>query len=102
MVFVGAGSARATLQGDRAIEAVIICLILVLVGGALGMMTGFLLRLQRADRTAVLFPIGMREFGVATAVALVVAPRAVGIAGLYGIVIMASSAALAARLARSS
>jgi BASS family bile acid:Na+ symporter len=98
VVFVGAGSARSSLNESLLVEAVSVCLILLLTGLGLGTVTGFLLRLQPTERRAVLFPIGMREFGVATAVALVVDPAAAGICGLYGIALMAGSAALATRL----
>src|SRR5262249_13689793 len=67
----------------------------------LGAGVGALLRLPPGRRSAVVFTTGMREFGVATAVALISVPAAVAIPAVYGILLMLLSSGLARRLSRS-
>ena len=97
VVFVGAGAARPLLVSARVGEALALASGLVVWGALLG--TGVFAphRRDRSAGLALAFPLGMREFGIATAVALSVAPLAAGFGGLYGILMMfvaASSAAL--------
>ncbi len=101
VVFVGAGSARGLPVSGVLLAAALACLALALIGYGAGRGAGALLRLDPADGRAILFPIGMREFGVATAVAVAIDPPGAAIAGLYGIIIMAASSAVAAALARA-
>jgi predicted Na+-dependent transporter len=100
VVFIGAGSARQHLHPNQITGALAVCLILLLAGLILGTLLGVILRFPPSDRLALIFPIGMREFGVATAIALAVVPASVGIAGLYGILLMAGSTALASYFKR--
>lgn len=100
VVFVGASSARGLPDSGVLLVAALACCTLAVVGYGAGHGAGALLRLPPAEARAILFPIGMREFGVATAVAVAIDPAAAAIAGLYGIVIMAASSAVAAALAR--
>jgi BASS family bile acid:Na+ symporter len=98
VVFVGAGAARPILGSGLgiAVEAVLLCAAVVVAGLSLGRLVGVVSgRSSEADARALLFPVAMREFGIATAVALAVAPRAAGIGGLYGVVLMMSAAAYA-------
>ncbi len=101
VVFVGAGSARGLPVSGVLLAVVLACVTLAVIGYAAGCGAGAVLRLSRAERRAILFPIGMREFGVATAVAVAIDPPAAAIAGLYGIIIMAASTAVASALARA-
>lgn len=101
VVLVGAGSLRQGLDWWGVAEALGASLVLIALGAALGGITGRLFGLAAAGRRAVLFPVGMREFGVATAVAVAVVPGSVGVAGLaglYGVLMMAASSLLAQRL----
>lgn len=100
VVFVAAGSARDVVLSRALPGAVAACLLLQAACYAAGTAVGVVLRLPTATRRAVLFPLGMREFGVATAVALTVAPSAAGVAGIYGILVMVTGPALAQRLRR--
>jgi BASS family bile acid:Na+ symporter len=101
VVFVGAGSARGLPVSGGLLTVVLACATLAVIGYAAGCGAGAILHLSRAERRAILFPIGMREFGVATAVAVAIDPPAAAVAGLYGIIIMAASTAAAAALTRA-
>lgn len=99
VVFVGAGSARRLPVSGVLIAAAAACVFIAVMGYAVGQGLGRLLGLPLHEKRAVLFPVGMREFGVATAVAVAVDPPAAAVAGLYGIVIMAGASAVVAVVA---
>lgn len=100
VVFVAAGSAR-SLLGSLGLPATIgLCLLLQAIGYAGGAAVGGALRLPRPERRALLFPLGMREFGIATAVALAVSPDAAAVGGVYGILVMLTGPGLAGWLRR--
>jgi len=103
-LMLGAGAtARAAVESatlspaDTAIAATGILTALVLPMGV-GALAGRLFRLPRAEATAVTFAGGMREFGVATAVAHLVAPASAVTPAAYGIVLMVLAAVMARRL----
>lgn len=95
VVFVGAGAARPLLLSSRLGEALLFAVALVVWGGLLGGAVGAAAGRRRPVGLALAFPVGMREFGIATAVALSVAPRSAGFGGLYGIVMMLGATAVA-------
>lgn len=95
VVFVGAGGARPLLFSARIGEATLLAVVLVLAGLGLGLLAIRCWHRQPAAGLAVAFPIGMREFGVATALALAVAPRAAGFGGLYGVLLMLAATLVA-------
>lgn len=95
VVFVAAGYARDLSGWSAAAGAAGLALALQAGAYAVGWATFRLLRSPGEVVRAVLFPIGMREFGIATAVALVAVPSAAGVAGLYGVLLMVSAPALA-------
>lgn len=71
------------------------------VGLAAGWVAGRLARLDMDDSRAVLFTTGMREFGIATAVALgYFNPAVAAFPAVYGMVMMIVTARLARRLRR--
>lgn len=100
VVFVGAGAARPLLLSSRIGEAALFAVALVVWGGGLGAAVGSAIGRTRPVRLGLAFPVGMREFGIATAVALSIAPNAAGFGGLYGIIMMLSSAGVAHVLRR--
>jgi BASS family bile acid:Na+ symporter len=102
VVFVAAGASRGIVATLSLPVAVGGCLALQGLSYAVGFGLGRLMRYPRAVRRAVVFPIGMREFGIATAVALTVAPEAAAVAGVYGILVMITGPALAMGLRRRS
>jgi len=100
VVFVGAGAARPVLLSARLGEAVALATALIVWGAALGAGVAISTRHARKIQLALAFPVGMREFGIATAVALSIAPRAAGFGGLYGVLMMLAAAGAAAGLRR--
>jgi predicted Na+-dependent transporter len=101
LLLVGAGAAaRTALVGtavavqDYAIGALGIVVALGLPFG-LGAAIGHVLRLAGPLRAAVTFSVGMREFGVATAVAQLAVPTGVAVPATYGILLMVVASALA-------
>ncbi len=98
VVLAGTSSARPVLL-SAAIGATFGLVVLLLLGaGAIGFGLGRALRLPHRQAAAIGFPIGIREFGVAIAVALAVLPRASAVGGVYGIVMVAAAGTLATRL----
>jgi BASS family bile acid:Na+ symporter len=95
VVFVSAGQAHDLVLSRSLPAALALCLALQAVAYTVGAAVSAGLRLPATMRNAVLFPVGMREFGIAAAVAFSVAPRAAGIAGVYGAVLMTLGPALA-------
>lgn len=98
VVVVAAGEARDLVGSPTVVEALGLCAALQAAGYASGAAVGRLLRLPRSTRRALLFPVGMREFGITATVALAVRPDAAAIAGIYGVLVMVSGPALAMRL----
>jgi BASS family bile acid:Na+ symporter len=95
VVFVAAGSARDIVASLSLLGALGVCAALQAVGYGAGLGLARSLRLRRPEARALVFPIGMREFGIATAVALSVAPASAAVAGIYGIMVMVTGPALA-------
>ena len=95
VVFVAAGSARDIVASLSLLGALGVCAALQAVGYGTGLALARTLRLRRPEARALIFPIGMREFGIATAVALAVAPRSAAVAGIYGVMVMVTGPALA-------
>lgn len=98
VVFVSAGSARSLVLSPALGACLAGCAALLAAGAALGLLVARPWRGEPHLRRALVFPVGMREFGVAAAVALSVSPRAVGVTGVYGAMLMVSAPALARRL----
>lgn len=88
VVFVGAGQAHHLIFSGAILPAILLCIALQAVGYTVGSLFGLVVRAPLQIRQALLFPIGMREFGIAIAVALSVAPASAGLAGLYGVILM--------------
>lgn len=75
---------------------------LLTVGLATGWVAGRITRRSPDQRLSLLFTTGMREFGVATAVALTFFdPTTALLPAIYGVLMMITTAQLARRLARS-
>jgi predicted Na+-dependent transporter len=102
VVFVGTGYARPLLGSSQLWEAVLFGFALVAGGAAVGMLAGWLISPSPPVRWGLAYPIAMREFGIATAVALVVAPRAGGFGGVYGVIMMLIATVTATLLRRRS
>lgn len=100
VLFVGAGYARPLFETAQLGEAVLLALVLGAVGAATAWAFTARARGPMSRRVSLAFPIGMREFGIATAVALIVAPRSAGFGGLYGVIMMTLAAATATALRR--
>jgi predicted Na+-dependent transporter len=100
VVFVGAGYARPLFTSARIGQAIAFAAVLVVSGAAVGTATGVRAARSTPIRLAVAYPIAMREFGIATAVALLVAPRAAGFGGLYGLMMMFIAAGTASVIRR--
>lgn len=101
VVFVGGGSARPLLLSGRITEALLFVAVLIVAGMALGSIAFALGRRSPSVALGAAFPVGMREFGIATALALAVAPNAAGFGGLYGILMMLSATLLASAIRRA-
>ena len=95
VVLAGTASARSVLLSAAILAMLPLVLALLLGGGVVGWGLGRALRLNHRKAAAVGFPIGIREFGVAIAVAVAVAPRAAAVGGVYGIVMVAGAGTLA-------
>ena len=100
VVLAGTASARSVLLSAAILAMLPLVLALLLGGGVFGWGLGKALGLNHRRATAVGFPIGIREFGVAIAVAVVVAPRAAAVGGVYGIVMVAGAGTLATWMGR--
>lgn len=95
VVFVSAGRVRPLLGSATLAVTVGLCLLLLAAHLTAGWLCGEALHLGLADRHAILFPVGMREFGVAAAVAFAVAPASAAVAGVYGVLLMVAGPVLA-------
>ncbi len=100
VVLAGMGPARPALLSATLLPIVLLAGAVLLTGGALGWGLGRALSLPRRTATAVGFPVAIREFGVAIAVAVAVLPRAAAVAGVYGILMVAGAGTVAAWLGR--
>lgn len=99
LVFVVAGGARAEILSRGIFAVVALCLLYNLAGyGAGWLLFRALDAPPRAVRAGV-FAAGMREFGVAAAIAASIRPEAAAVAGVYGVIILVT-APLLARLLR--
>jgi BASS family bile acid:Na+ symporter len=88
LIFVVAGTTRDVVLSGTVFSAVPLCLAFNLAGYGAGWL---LFRGLRAPELAVrsaVFTTGMREFGVAAAIATAALPAATGVAGLYGVLIL--------------
>jgi bile acid:Na+ symporter, BASS family len=88
VVFVGTGYARPLFESSQLAEALLFAVVLVAGGAAVGLLACRLISQSRPARLALAYPIAMREFGIATAVA----PRAGGFGGVYGVIMMLTAA----------
>jgi len=100
VVFVGTGYARPLFESSQLGEALLFAAALVAGGAVIGLLASRLITPPRAIRLGLAYPIAMREFGIATAVALSIAPRAGGFGGIYGVVMMLTAALTAAIIRR--
>ncbi len=100
VVLAGMGPARPALLSATLLPIVLLAGAILLAGGALGWGLGRGLSLPRRTAAAVGFPVAIREFGVAIAVAVAVLPRAAAVAGVYGILMVAGAGTVAAWLGR--
>jgi len=100
VVLAGTASARGVLLSTSIFTVLPLVLALLAGGGAAGFGLGRVLRLHHRQATAVGFPIGIREFGVAIAVSVAVDPRSSAVGGVYGIVMVAAAGTLASRMGR--
>ncbi len=98
VVFVSVGSARAFVLSASLLPCIGLCAVLLVIGYGLGLALAWPWRHHAHLWRALVFPVGMREFGIAAAVALAVSPGAVGVAGVYGAMLMTTAPALARRL----
>jgi BASS family bile acid:Na+ symporter len=107
LLLIGAGAAARVAISDSALgpqdyaiagAGILVALVLPLALGA-GVAAG--LGLPPRLRSAVTFTSGMREFGVATAVAQLSVPAAVAIPATYGVLLMLLSSGLARWLGRA-
>lgn len=100
VVLAGTTNARGVLTSLAILTMLPPIIALLLAGGLVGWGFGRVRRLPRRQAVAVGFPIGIREFGVAIAVAVVVAPRSAAVGGVYGILMVAAAGSLAAWMGR--
>jgi bile acid:Na+ symporter, BASS family len=98
VVFVSVGSARTFVLSASLLPCIGVCAVLLVIGYGLGLALAWPWRHHAHLWRALVFPVGMREFGIAAAVALAVSPGAVGVAGVYGAMLMTTAPALARRL----
>ncbi len=98
VVFVSVGSARAFVLSASLLPCIGLCAVLLVIGYGLGLALAWPWRHHAHLWRALVFPVGMREFGIAAAVALAVSPGAVGVAGVYGAMLMTTAPTLARRL----
>ncbi len=100
VVLAGMGPARPALLSAALLPIILLAGAVLLAGGALGWGLGWVLSLPHRTAAAVGFPVAIREFGVAIAVAVAVLPRAAAVAGVYGILMVAGAGTVAAWLGR--
>ena len=98
VVLAGTTNTRGVLTSPAILTMLPFVAVLLAGGGLAGWGFGRVLRLRRRQSIAVGFPIGIREFGVAIAVAVAVAPRSSAVGGVYGIVMVAAAGTLASRM----
>jgi BASS family bile acid:Na+ symporter len=98
VVFVSVGSARAFVLSASLLPCIGLCAVLLVISYGLGLAVAWPWRHHAHLWRGLVFPVGMREFGIAAAVALAVSPGAVGVAGVYGAMLMTTAPALARRL----
>jgi BASS family bile acid:Na+ symporter len=98
VVFVSVGSARGFVLSASLLPCVGVCAALLLIGYGVGLAVAWPWRHHPRMWRALVFPVGMREFGIAAVVALAVSPGSVGVAGVYGAMLMVTAPALARRL----
>ncbi len=100
LMFIIAGVARTVLLSADLVAAAALCLLLNLAGYAAGWLLFRALREPDLAVCAAVFGLGMREFGVAAALATAVLPAAGAIAAIYGIVILMTAPLLVRRYRR--
>lgn len=98
VVFVSVGSARSLVLSASLLPCLGLCAMLLIVSYSLGFAVAWPWRRDGQVWRALVFPVAMREFGVAAAVALAVNRDAVGVAGIYGALLMVTAPAVARRL----
>lgn len=101
LIFVVGGSLANFALNLNLLWLALACLIFNLVGYALGWIISKIFRLHLLQTTALIFSSGMREFGIATAVALNFLPVGAALApAIYGLIMMFSASLLANALKR--
>jgi predicted Na+-dependent transporter len=99
LIFVVGGSIASFTLDIGIVWLALGCLIFNLIGYFCGYLISRLLNQPPAQTIALIFTSGMREFGIATAVALNFLPTGAALApALYGLIMMLSASILAARL----
>lgn len=103
LIFIVAGGLRELPTGGTLYTLGVALAAFVLLCYLLGLLGGHLLRLSASTRRAVLFTTGMREFGVAAAVATAaVSTQAGAVAAVYGVAMMSVSFLLVGRLRQTA
>lgn len=100
VVLAGIGAARPALLSATLLPILLLAGAILAAGGGLGWGLGRVLALPRSAAVAVGYPVAIREFGVAIAVAVAVFPRAAAVAGVYGVLMVAGAGSAAAWLGR--
>lgn len=100
LVAVVAGGARGEILSRGIFVAAAVCLLYNLVGCGAGWLLFRALDAPPREAHAGVFAAGMREFGVAAAIAASVRPGAAAIAGVYGVIILITAPLLARLLRR--
>lgn len=101
LLFIVAGSARSVVLSADVAVALALCLALNLASYAGGYVLFRLLQAPDMAVRAAVFTTGMREFGVAAAIATAAVPAAAPVAGLYGILILITAPLLVRAYSRS-
>jgi bile acid:Na+ symporter, BASS family len=102
LVFIAAGTAHAQIMTKSAIAVAALCLLYNLAGYACGWALFRALDAPPRALRAGVFATGLREFGVAAALAIAVRPDAGGGAAIDGVVMLISAPLLAGFLSRSA
>jgi BASS family bile acid:Na+ symporter len=96
LIFVVGGSIADYTLNLEVVWIAVACLVFNLGGYLLGFGLAFFSKRQLPETVALIFTSGMREFGIATALALNFLPKGASLApAIYGLIMMVSASALA-------
>ena len=99
LIFVVGGSIASFTLDWGVAWLVLACLIFNLAGYGMGIALSWICHQKGPEATALIFTSGMREFGIATTVALGFLPAGAALApAIYGIVMMLSATLVASRI----